>query len=65
MAAGAVVNRDVKPYALMAGVPARQIGWMSRHGERLKLPLVGDGEASCPATGTAYELTDGVVRVRD
>ena len=39
--AGAVVNRDVKPYALMAGVPARQIGWMSEHGERLPLPLHG------------------------
>ena len=37
---------------------------MSRHGERLQLPLVGDGEAICPATGTAYDLKDGVVRVR-
>ena len=64
VAAGAVINRDVKAYALMAGVPARQIGWMSRHGERLQLPLDGDGEAVCPATGTAYELTGGVVRIR-
>lgn len=59
--AGAVVTRDVKPYALMAGVPARQIGWMSRHGERLALPLSGSGEAACPATGTRYRLQDGVV----
>ena len=44
--AGAVVNRDVPPYALMVGVPARQSGWMSAHGERLELPLQGDGEAS-------------------
>lgn len=59
VAAGAVVNRDVKPYALMAGVPARQIGWMSRHGERLELPLTGSGEAACPATGIRYRLEDG------
>ena len=38
----------------MVGVPARQIGWMSRHGERLALPLTGDGEAACPATGERY-----------
>ena len=57
VAAGAVVNRDVKPYALMAGVPAKQIGWMSEHGERLDLPVDGDGEALCPATGRRYRLT--------
>jgi UDP-2-acetamido-3-amino-2,3-dideoxy-glucuronate N-acetyltransferase len=60
VAAGAVINRDVPPYALMAGVPARQIGWMSRHGERLALPMRGAGEARCPATGERYELRDGV-----
>jgi len=59
VAAGAVINRDVKPYALMAGVPARQIGWMSRHGERLKLPLTGNSVARCAATGSRYELVDG------
>jgi len=56
VAAGAVVNRDVKAYALMAGVPARQIGWMSRHGERLSLPMRGNDEADCPATGERYRL---------
>ena len=61
IAAGAVITRDVKPYALMAGVPARQIGWMSQHGERLDLPLTGDGLATCPATGTRYQLQAGVV----
>jgi UDP-2-acetamido-3-amino-2,3-dideoxy-glucuronate N-acetyltransferase len=61
VAAGAVVNRDVKPYALMAGVPAKQIGWMSEHGERLDLPLTGTGEALCPATGARYRLIDGLV----
>jgi UDP-2-acetamido-3-amino-2,3-dideoxy-glucuronate N-acetyltransferase len=54
--AGAVVNRDVPDFALMLGVPARQAGWMSRHGERLGLPLAGDAEAACPATGERYRL---------
>jgi UDP-2-acetamido-3-amino-2,3-dideoxy-glucuronate N-acetyltransferase len=57
--AGAVVNRDVKPYALMVGVPARQVGWMSQHGERLDLPLTGTAEASCPQTGILYKLENG------
>ena len=61
IAAGAVINRDVKPYALMAGVPARQIGWMSRNGQRLSLPLEGNGEADCAETGIHYTLTNGVV----
>ena len=61
VAAGAVINRDVKSYALMAGVPARQIGWMSRHGERLNLPLSGDGEARCPITGDTYRLDNGQI----
>jgi UDP-2-acetamido-3-amino-2,3-dideoxy-glucuronate N-acetyltransferase len=54
--AGAVVNRDVPDFALMVGVPARRIGWMSRHGERLALPASGQGEAACPATGERYRL---------
>ena len=54
--AGAVVNHDVPDHALMVGVPARQVGWMSRHGERLALPLSGEAEAVCPATGTRYRL---------
>ncbi len=58
--AGAVVNQDVPPYALMVGVPAKHIGWMSQHGERLDLPLGGDGEAVCPATGMRYQLKGGV-----
>jgi UDP-2-acetamido-3-amino-2,3-dideoxy-glucuronate N-acetyltransferase len=55
--AGAVVNRDVPDHALVVGVPARRIGWMSRHGERLELPASGIGEASCPATGERYRLS--------
>ena len=54
--AGAVVARDVTDFALVVGVPARRIGWMSRHGERLALPASGQGEAVCPATGERYRL---------
>ena len=54
--AGAVVTADVPDFALVVGVPARRIGWMSRHGERLDLPSSGRGEAQCPATGERYVL---------
>ncbi len=54
--AGAVVSRDVPAFALVVGVPARRIGWMSRHGERLNLPAAGEGLAACPATGERYRL---------
>lgn len=57
--AGAVINKDVPPYALMVGVPAKHIGWMSQHGERLNLPLTGEAQATCPATGARYELKNG------
>ena len=63
VAAGAVITRDVLPYALMAGVPARQLGWMSKHGERLGLPLHGDAQAVCPVTGESYRLVGGAVVV--
>ena len=56
--AGAVVNRDVKPYALMVGVPARQIGWMSEFGMRIPLPTKGQGHYQCPHTGQNYVLVD-------
>ena len=59
VAAAAAVTRDVKPFALMIGVPARQRGWMSRHGHRLDLPLAGTGEARCPQTGELYRLEEG------
>uniref|UniRef100_UPI00333F7087 UDP-2-acetamido-3-amino-2, 3-dideoxy-D-glucuronate N-acetyltransferase n=1 Tax=Castellaniella defragrans TaxID=75697 RepID=UPI00333F7087 len=55
--AGAVVNKDVPAYALMAGVPARQIGWMSEFGEQIPLPLEGDGEYTCPHGGQHYRLS--------
>ena len=63
--AGAVVSRSVPAFALVAGVPARRIGWMSRHGERLSLPLHGDGEAICPATGERYRLSGDVLTLLD
>lgn len=62
VAAGAVINRDVKSYALMVGVPAKQIGWMSQYGERLNLPLQGNAEALCVHTGQTYQLLDGICK---
>ncbi len=58
--AGTVVNKNIKPYALMVGVPARQIGWMSEYGERLNLPVSGNGQATCPGSGKRYVLSNGV-----
>ena len=55
--AGAVINKDVPAYALMVGVPAKQIGWMSEFGEQLDLPLEGEGEATCTQTGARYVLS--------
>ncbi|ENV52141.1 UDP-2-acetamido-3-amino-2,3-dideoxy-D-glucuronic acid acetyltransferase [Acinetobacter junii CIP 107470 = MTCC 11364] len=54
--AGAVVNKDVPAYALMVGVPAKQIGWMSEFGEQLDLPLQGQAQAICSHTGAVYQL---------
>lgn len=59
--AGAVVSKDIADYALVVGVPARQIGWVSEHGSRLSLPLTGSGEATCPLSGEVYVLTGQTV----
>jgi UDP-2-acetamido-3-amino-2,3-dideoxy-glucuronate N-acetyltransferase len=65
LAAGAVVTRDVPDYALMMGVPARRVGWMSRHGFRLSVPDE-DGIMICPETGFRYQVSaDGTVRCLD
>lgn len=61
--AGAVVNKDVPPFALMVGVPAKQIGWISKYGEQLSLPLTGNGQAVCEHTGDKYCLKDGQLSV--
>lgn len=62
--AGAVVNKDVKPYALMVGVPARQVGWISQYGEQLALPLEGEADVICPYTGQRYQLNNNLVDCR-
>lgn len=59
--AGAVVNKDVPAYALMVGVPAKQIGWMSEHGEQLELPLQGQAETICQHSGARYVLNGTTV----
>lgn len=59
--AGAVVNKDVPAYALMVGVPAKQIGWMSEFGEQLDLPLEGEAQVACEHTGAIYRLKGKVV----
>lgn len=60
--AGAMVNKDVPDYALMVGVPARQIGWMSEHGEQLDLPLEGQATTVCSHSGQQYELNGKILR---
>lgn len=55
--AGAVVNKNVPSFALMVGVPASQIGWMSKYGEKIPLPMDGVGEYTCPQTGDVYRLS--------
>lgn len=57
--AGSVVTKDVKPFALMVGNPAKRIGWVSRYGE--KLIFNEQGLATCPATGEHYQLTNDSV----
>jgi UDP-2-acetamido-3-amino-2,3-dideoxy-glucuronate N-acetyltransferase len=60
--AGAVVTKHVPPFALVVGNPAKQVGWVCRHGDRLDLPLTGTGVANCTRSGSKYELKDGAVR---
>jgi UDP-2-acetamido-3-amino-2,3-dideoxy-glucuronate N-acetyltransferase len=60
--AGTVVNKNVPAYALMVGVPARQIGWMSEYGEQIPLPLKGQGQYQCPHTGHRYELAGNYLK---
>jgi UDP-2-acetamido-3-amino-2,3-dideoxy-glucuronate N-acetyltransferase len=59
--AGSVINKNVPDFALMVGVPAKQIGWMSRFGERMELPLKGKGTYTCPHTNDQYVLAEDVV----
>ena len=61
--AGAMVNKNIKPFALIVGVPAKQIGWMSEYGEKLDLPLSGNAETICKHSGKRYQLKDSNVLV--
>jgi UDP-2-acetamido-3-amino-2,3-dideoxy-glucuronate N-acetyltransferase len=63
--AGAVVNRDIGPYVLAVGVPARQVGWMSAHGEQIPLPMVGSGTYVCPHSGAVYDLNGSILKSSD
>ena len=58
VAAGACVTKNVKNYSLVAGVPAKQIGWMSEYGEKIPLPLEGKGIFNCPNSSDTYILTN-------
>lgn len=59
--AGAVINKDMPAYALVVGVPGKQIGWMSEFGEQLDLPLTGQAQTNCQHTDALYVLNGNVV----
>jgi UDP-2-acetamido-3-amino-2,3-dideoxy-glucuronate N-acetyltransferase len=61
--AGAVINRNVKSFALMVGVPSRQIGWVNKFGNRLNLPLTGYGRTKCEFTGEIYEINNDICEI--
>lgn len=63
--AGALINKDVPDFALVVGVPARQIGWISMYGEQLDLPIEGSGDTECPNSGQRYQLVDGKLRLME
>ena len=63
--AGSLLKQSVKDYALMVGVPAKQIGWMSAYGEQIKLPLIGKGIYYCPHTNDKYKLENEVLSLID
>ena len=59
--AGAVILSDVPSFALIVGVPGRQVGWMSEYGEQIPLPLEGFGEYTCPHSGKLYRLENDIL----
>lgn len=59
--AGAVITKDVKPFALVVGNPAKQIGWVSRHGHRLEFDK--NGKATCPEGGDTYKLENETISI--
>ena len=65
IAAGAVVTKDVKNYALVSGIPAKQVGWMSEYGENIPLPINGKGEWLCKNTNKIYFLNNDELFIKD
>jgi UDP-2-acetamido-3-amino-2,3-dideoxy-glucuronate N-acetyltransferase len=63
--AGAVIKKNVPPYALMVGVPAKQVGWMSEYGEKLDLPLTGNAKTMCKHTNQKYKLIINQLKIID
>lgn len=63
--AGAVVAKNIKPFSLVVGVPAVQIGWMSKFGDKIHLPLQGEGKWACPNTGLNYYLEGNKLYTED
>jgi len=60
--AGSVVNKDIKDYALVVGVPAKQIGWVSEFGERINIHVLGEGTYVCENTGDKYKISKGICK---
>ena len=63
--AGTVINKDVKPFALMVGVPGKQIGWMSKFGERIDLPLNGNEKFVCKNSNEIYVLKNNSLTLEE
>jgi UDP-2-acetamido-3-amino-2,3-dideoxy-glucuronate N-acetyltransferase len=63
IAAGAVVTKSVKNFALMVGVPALQKGWISKLGNKITLPLKGKGKFVCSKTSEVYKLTNNFLKI--
>lgn len=65
VAAGSVITKDVPSYALMMGVPARHVGWMSQFGEKLNIPVSSDGSDVCPHSNKTYVLKNNRMQVSE
>jgi len=63
--AGSVLTKNTKAYGLYTGVPCKQIGWMSKEGFKLKLPLQGSGKIKCERSGETYFLENGFCFTKD
>jgi len=61
LAAGSTLTKDCNDWAMMLGSPARQVGWASAYGEKIPLPLAGQGDWECPHTGDVYILDESTM----